>query len=108
MRIEIRARDFPINNELCTHIERQLDQALRCFADEVAAVLVWIGNLAGPDGNTANGCRMAVELKAGRVVLEETAADLYRAIDRGARRAVEKVAKEVNSYREVSHHSAAA
>lgn len=96
MNIQIRAKDFTLTAGIRSHIERRLDFAMDRFTRVVSGVLVWVGDINGPKGGDGDkSCRMAVQLRHVRVVLEERAPDLYVAIDRAAHRASKAIAREV-------------
>ncbi len=96
MQIQIRAKDFTLTAGIRSHIERRLNFAMDRFTRVVRGVFVWVGDINGPKGGVDDkSCRMAVQLRRGRVVLEERAPDLYVAIDRAAHRATKAIARRV-------------
>lgn len=96
MEIQIRVKDFTLTAGIRSHIERRLNFAMDRFTRAVRGVLVWVGDINGPRGGVDDkSCRMAIQLRRGRVVLEERAPDLYVAIDRAAHRASKAIAREV-------------
>ena len=109
MKVEIRAKDFPITDGIRLQIEQRLGFALDRFTRRIRSVLVWVGDMNDPTGDHEKCCRMAVQLTEGRVVLEERAADLYAAVDHAAHRACTRIAREARqAYRPSSSRFRAA
>ncbi len=104
MHIEIRAKDFTLTDGIRSHIERRLGFALDRFTPMVRFVHIWIGDVNGPKHGTDDKfCRLAIQLRHGRAVLEKRAADLYVAIDRAAHGVSKKIARQLKrTYRPVS------
>ncbi|MGD8592647.1 MAG: HPF/RaiA family ribosome-associated protein [Gammaproteobacteria bacterium] len=92
MQIDIHAPNFPLPDALRSHIEQRLDFALSARDDHIQRVLVWLSDINGPRGGTDKCCHIEVVLtRDADVVIKNTEADLYVAIDRaadGAARAV--------------------
>jgi ribosome-associated translation inhibitor RaiA len=92
MQIDIHAPNFPLPDALRSHIEQRLDFALSARDDHIQRVLVWLSDINGPRGGTDKCCHIEVMLtRDADVVIKDTEADLYVAIDRaadGAARAV--------------------
>jgi ribosome-associated translation inhibitor RaiA len=58
--------------------------------------MVRIADLNGPRGGVDRQCRITVDVRPSRtVILEETDADLYRAIDRAAHRVGQSVRRQL-------------
>jgi ribosome-associated translation inhibitor RaiA len=93
--------EFPLTAALLDHTELRLRFALTRTSDRIKRVVVRLGDTNGPRGGADKFCRMQVYLKhAPPVLIEETGADLYAAIDRVAERAGRSVAKRVDRRRE--------
>lgn len=101
MQLEIRSKNFSMTGAIRSHIEKRLGFALDRFMNHVRSVLVWVGDVNGPKGGIDKSCRVAIEVGFRRVVLEERAPDLYRAITLAARRTRKAIAREVK--REQTH-----
>ena len=88
MRIDINARDFPLTDALRGHVERRLRFALSCCGDHIQRVVIRLSDINGPRGGADKRCHLQMVL-AGLpdLVVEDTEADLYVAIDRAADRA---------------------
>lgn len=88
MQIEIQARNFPLTDALRSHIKRRLGFALSARDDHIQRVLVQLFDINGPRGGADKCCHIQVMLtQLPDVVIKDTEADLYTAIDRAADRA---------------------
>ena len=88
MQIDIQARGFTLTRGLRDHAERRLRFAFGPARPEVLRVSVRLSDENGPRGGADMRCRIQVTLAgAAGVVIEDTEADLYVAIDRAADRA---------------------
>ena len=87
MQIDIQARNFQLTDALRNHIERRLGFALSARYDHIQRVIVRLSDINGPRGGADKCCHMQVVLAhLPEVVIEDTEADLYAAIDRAADR----------------------
>ncbi len=87
MQINIRSRGFALTHALRDYAERRLQFALARVADRVRRVTVRLSDVNGPRGGIDKRCRIQVTLNGlADVVIEDTEADLYVAIDRAADR----------------------
>lgn len=106
MHIDIRARGFELTEGLRQHIERRLSFALGWASYDVSKIAVRLFDVNGPRGGEDKCCRIQVTLpKTQDVVIEDTEADLYVAIDRAAERAERSVARQLERQREHKHGS---
>ncbi len=82
------------------YTERRLRFALGRFGTRIRQIMVRIADLNGPRGGVDKQCRITVDVRPfGTVILEETDADLYRAIDRAAHRVSQSVRRELERLR---------
>lgn len=97
MQIDIQARNFSLTEALQVHIERRLRFALTCCEDHIQRVVIRLSDINGPRGGADKRCNLQVVL-AGLpdVVIEDTEADLYVAIDRAADRAGRTVIRKID------------
>jgi ribosomal subunit interface protein len=101
MQIDIQARGFTLTRGLRDHAERRLRFAFGPARTEVLRVSVRLSDENGPRGGADMRCRIQVTLAgAAGVVIEDTEADLYVAIDRAADRAGRTVARRLARRRE--------
>lgn len=104
MKIDIRARGFELTEGLRQHAERRLSFALGWASYDVRKVTVCLFDVNGPRGGEDKCCRIQVALpKAQDVVIEDTEADLYIAIDRAAERVERSVTRRLERQREHRH-----
>lgn len=97
MQIDIQARSFTLTDALRTHAERRMRLALTCCDDHIQRVVVRLSDINGPHGGVDKRCHLQVVLKGlPDVVIEDTEADLYIAIDRATDRAGRTVVRKLN------------
>jgi putative sigma-54 modulation protein len=109
MQIDIQTRNFPLTEALRSHTERRLGFALSARDKHIQRVIVRLSDSNGPRGGADKCCHIHVALdKMPDVVIEDTEADLYTAIDRGADRAGRTVARRLVRQRTRSRSSTAA
>lgn len=88
MQIDIQARDFPLTDALCNHTKRRLSFSLSARDNHIQRVIVRLSDINGPRGGADKCCHIQVVLAhLPDVVIKDTEADLYTAIDRAADRA---------------------
>ncbi len=88
MQIEIQAHGFTATAALREHVTRRLRHALARCADRISRATVRLSDVNGPRGGADKRCQIQVRLTTlADVVIEDTEADLYVAIDRAAERA---------------------
>lgn len=104
MRIDIQTSGFILTDGLREHAKRRLQFALSWANHEVRKVAVRLSDINGPRGGSDKRCQIQVLFSAGQdVVIEDTEADLYVAIDRAADRADHAVARRLERLREHHH-----
>jgi ribosome-associated translation inhibitor RaiA len=88
MQIDINTHRFPLTDALRSHVRRRLHYALSSIDESVQRVVVRLSDVNGPRGGMDKRCRLQLVL-AGLpdVIVEDTQADLYVAIDRASDRA---------------------
>ena len=101
MQINIQARNFPLTMALRGHIERRLGFALSTRDNHIQRVMVRLSDINGPRGGPDKCCHIQVVLpQLPDVVIEDTEADLYAAIDRAADRAGRTVGRRLSRQRD--------
>ena len=101
MEIEIQARNFSLTRALRTHIERRLGFALGTCYRHVRRILVRLSDTNGPRGGSDKRCQLEVMLPGQAVVVVDTEADLYLAINRAASRAGRTVMRQLRRRRDL-------
>ena len=88
MQIDIQARDFVLTDALRDHAERRLRFALASLDDYIRRAVVRLSDINGPRGGADKRCHLQLVLDGMQdVVIEDTQADMYTAIDRTSDRA---------------------
>lgn len=96
MQIDIQARGFKLTEGLREYVERRLSFAFGSTRRSVRRISVRLSDQNGPRGGDDMRCRMQVSLAAApSVVIEDTEANLYVAIDRAADRIGRVVARRI-------------
>ena len=106
MQIDIQARQFSLTDALRSHAERRLRFALTCCDDHIQRVAMRLSDINGPRGGADKRCHLQVVM-AGLpdVVIEDTEADLYVAIDRATDRAGRTVRRRLVRQRDTARAS---
>ena len=96
MQIDIQARDFSLTKALRRHVERRLGFALSTRYDQIKRILVRLSDINGPRGGNDKCCHLHVVMPGqADVIIEDTQANLYVAIDRAADRASRAVTRKL-------------
>ena len=104
MQIDVQALGFDLTPALRTHTERRLHFALDRSDAQVSRLWVRLSDLNGPRGGEDKRYQVRITLTdAPEVVIEDTEADLYVAIDRAADRAGRTVARRLERTRDQRH-----
>lgn len=106
MQIIIQSRGFDLTAGLREHVERRIHFALDWANYHVRKVSVCLSDINGPRGGEDKRCHIQIAAPGGAdVVIEDTEADLYVAIDRAADRAGRTLARRMERQREHRHDS---
>jgi ribosomal subunit interface protein len=108
MRVRIQAREFTLTDALREHVERRIRFALTRFGPRLLQVSVRLEDVNGPRGGEDKRCTVQVSVtRQPQVVVEETAADMYEAIDRAAARTERTVERKLARERTLEGAAAA-
>ncbi|MGE0384133.1 MAG: HPF/RaiA family ribosome-associated protein [Gammaproteobacteria bacterium] len=100
MNIDIRTRGFELTEALRRHAERRVRFALDWAGDYVRTVSLRFSDINGPRGGNDKRCQLQIALPRMRaVVIEDTAADLYLAIDHAVDRASRTLRRRLSRHR---------
>jgi ribosomal subunit interface protein len=102
MQIEIQARNFSLTRALRTHIEQRLEFALNTCYRHVKRIMVRLSDVNGPRGDNEKHCYLEVILPGQTVVVQNTEADLYVAINRAASRAGRNAMRQLRRMRRIN------
>jgi len=106
MQIDIQARNFTLTDALRNHAVRRLRFALTCCDQYIQRVIMRLSDINGPRGGEDKRCHVQVVLDGlGDVVIEDTEADLYVAIDRASDRAGRTLVRRVDRQKTLSRRS---
>ena len=106
MQINIQARQFPLTDALSSHAERRLRFALTSCDDHIHRVVMRLSDINGPRGGADKRCHLQVVLTGlPDVVVEDTEANLYVAIDRATDRARRTVGRRLARQRDTARAS---
>jgi ribosome-associated translation inhibitor RaiA len=101
MQMSIQATGFEMTTALRAYTRRRLVTALGWAYVHVRRLVVRLSDINGPRGGVDKRCKIQVQLDGGRdVIIEDTEADLYVAIDRAAGRADCAVGRQVGRSRD--------
>ena len=104
MQITIQTSGFVLTEALRAHTEKRLASALGWAGAHLRKLAVSLSDINGPRGGLDKRCKIQVQLEGGKkVIIEDTEADLYVAIDRAADRADRAVVRRVERRRDFSH-----
>ena len=104
MHMTIQANGFVLTTALKVYTEKRLLTALGWAGRHLGELHVSLSDINGPRGGIDKRCRILVQISGGKgVVIEDTAADLYHAIDRAAERVDRAVVRRIEQMRGFSH-----
>ena len=96
MRVDIKTSGLDLTDGLREHTERRLGFALDRAHHDVSTITVRLSDINVPRGGADKRCQIQIPLPhQNGVVIEETDADLYVAIDRAASRAGNTLARQL-------------
>ena len=106
MQINIQARHFSLTDALRNHAERRLRFALSSCDNHIRQVVMRLSDINGPRGGADKRCHLQVMLTGlPDVVVEDTEADLYVAIDRATDRTRRTVGRRLARQRDTARAS---
>jgi ribosome-associated translation inhibitor RaiA len=96
MQVDIQCRGFELTEGLREHVRKRLACSLPTGGNTIQHVTVRLSDINGPRGGADKRCHIALRLNGlPRLVIEDTEADLYVAIDRAAGRAGRTLARRL-------------
>jgi putative sigma-54 modulation protein len=96
MKIDIETSNFPLTEALHSYAERRLRSAVTRCGERIRKVAMRLSDVNGPRGGADKRCRLqAVLAGLPDVVIEDTQADLYVAIDRATGRARRSLVRRI-------------
>lgn len=108
MVVHVHGRNVPVTDSILRFVEDRFQAALGRRTGRVRAVAVQVEDVNGPKGGADMLCRAEITLAPrGRVVVDATDADLYRAVQSAAKRAKTTVQRQVDRRRSARQSRAA-
>jgi len=105
MEVEVRIQGVDVADAVRTYAARRIRLALGRFASRVGRVVIRMSDVNGTRGGVDQCCHISAELlPTGKVVLEQTDADLFTAIDRAAERVGQAFRREIQRLRDKRSH----
>ncbi len=99
MQIDIQARHFSLTESLRNHADRRLHFTLSSFDEYIFKVVMRLSDINGPRGGKDKHCHLQVILGGlPDIVIEDTEADMYIAIDRAISRAGRSVKRKIDRH----------
>jgi ribosomal subunit interface protein len=101
MNVEISGQNMHVNEEMKSHVERQMEYALGQFETWISSVKVHLEDVNGPRHGVDKQCRVLVSIKSGRTIkVEDADVEMAIAVNRAADRLGQAVSREVDRRRE--------
>lgn len=101
MQVDIQSTGFKLTDGIRASLMKRLTDDLGHGDDHVTRVIVRLSDINGPRGGVDKRCFIEVRLKhAPALVIEDTEADLYLAIDRATERAGRAMERSLARQRE--------
>jgi ribosome-associated translation inhibitor RaiA len=101
MQVDIQSTGFRLTDGIRASLMKRLTDDLNHGDDHVTRVIVRLSDINGPRGGVDKRCFIEVRLKnAPALVIEDTEADLYLAIDRATERAGRAMERSLARQRE--------
>ena len=101
MKIDIRTQGFELTAGLQAHTERRIQFALDWARHDIHTIKLNFSDINGPRGGDDNRCHLRIPMPHMRdVIIEDTAADLYLAVDRAIDRAARTLERRLSRQRE--------
>ncbi len=104
MQFDIQTRGFSITESLRSYTERRMSFALHRNDNHILRACVRLADINGPRGGVDKRCQIELKLAGhNSIVIEDTEADLYVAIDRACERCMRTLARRLERSRQHSH-----
>ena len=101
MEVEVRIQGTDLAYAVRNYTARRLHFALGRFASRIGRIVVRISDINSVRGGIDQSCHISAELRpSGRVVLDQTDADLFTAIDRASERVGSALRREIQRIRQ--------
>lgn len=100
MQIEIQASGFSLSHALRAYVYRRVNFSFNARERHIKCIVIRLSDVNGPRGGCDKCCQIQVVVPGHQdVVVEDTEADMYFAIDRAADRASRSIARRLDRRR---------
>lgn len=104
MQLDIQARGFSLTNGILNYTKQRMQFALHRNDSHIMRVRVRLADINGPRGGVDKRCQIELALAGqSNIVIEDTEADLYFAIDRACERCMRTLDRRLQRLREYPH-----
>ncbi len=109
MQLDIQTRGFSLTESLRDYTEKRMKFALHRNDKHILRTCVWLADINGPRGGIDKRCQVELTMAGhSNIVIEDTQADLYFAIDRASERCMRTLARHLERLHYFNHTSIAA
>ena len=107
MQLDIQTNGFSLTEGIRSYATRRMQFALDRNDGHITRVKVSLADINGPRGGVDKRCQISLTLAGqNNIVIEDTEADLYVAIDRASERCARTLSRRLEKFREHSYDSA--
>jgi putative sigma-54 modulation protein len=107
MQLDIQTNGFSLTDGIRNHVSRRMQFALDRNDGHIMRVKVSLADINGPRGGVDKRCQISLALAGhNNILIEDTEADLYVAIDRASDRCARTLTRRLEKFREHSYESA--
>ena len=107
MQLDIQTNGFSLTDGIRNYATRRMQFALDRNDGHIMHVKVSLADINGPRGGVDKKCQISLALAGhNNIVIEDTEADLYVAIDRASDRCARTLSRRLEKFREHSYESA--
>ena len=104
MQLDIQTRGFSLTESLRDYTEKRMKFALHRNDQHILRTCVWLADINGPRGGVDKRCQVELTMAGhSNIVIEDTQADLYFAIDRACERAMRTLNRRLERLRYHAH-----
>lgn len=106
MQLDIHTNGFSLTEGIRHYTTQRMQFALDCNDGHIMSVRVRLADINGPRGGVDKRCQIDLALAGqNNIVIEDTEADLYDAIDRVSDRCSRTLSRRLERSREFSHET---
>lgn len=107
MQLDIQTNGFSLTDGIRNYATRRMQFALDRNDGHIMHVKISLADINGPRGGVDKKCQINMALAGHRnIVIEDTEADLYVAIDRASDRCARTLSRRLEKFREHTYESA--